>query len=238
MSWRTNRVTLILRNIGRIFGINKFIVTYLSAGGYEKEYDTAFFNAIRLGDVIWDVGANVGYYTRKFSEQVGDDGAVFAFEPSPKNFDQLTSSCASLNNVTFLRYGLGREIAKQRFQQGDDDLGATSRIVTSGVPKKGGADITDIDVQSGTNLIESSGIAPPNCIKIDVEGFELEVLEGIGEHLRSPEIHVVGIEVHFGILRERGMSNAPKQIEALLTDNDFIVCWPDSSHILALRPST
>lgn len=47
------------------------------------------FEAIKPGDVIWDVGANVGYYTRKFSDSVGPAGQVFAFEPFPATAARL-----------------------------------------------------------------------------------------------------------------------------------------------------
>lgn len=78
----------------------------------------------------------------------------------------------------------------------------------------------------------------PNAIKIDVEGFEVEVLQGLGPHLAAPTLRVIGVEVHFGILKERGMADAPQRIERLLARNGFRVQWPDSSHLLALRPVT
>jgi Methyltransferase FkbM domain len=69
--------------------------------------------------------------------------------------------------------------------------------------------------QAGASPIES-GTKSPNAIKMDVEGYELEMLEGFGPTLASRAPRVVGVEVHFGILRDRGMQNAPRQIEALL----------------------
>ncbi len=231
MSWRTNSLVLILRDIGRALGLNKWIAPYLLGGGYETRYDNSFSGALRQGDCVWDVGANVGYYTRLFSEHVGERGRVFAFEPSPVNFNRLTAACSSLDNVTLLQSGLGRGDSKLRFQQGADDLGATSRIVE--IQSEG----VIVDIRSGTSVIQEGKALPPNAIKIDVEGFEYEVLEGLGDYLKKPDLRMIGIEVHFGILKERGMPHAPQQIEAMLNRDGFTVSWRDSSHIIALRSS-
>lgn len=230
MSWRTNSLILVLRNIGRTLGLNKQIASYLLGQGYETKFDNSFSGALRQGDCVWDVGANVGYYTRIFSEHVGEKGQVFAFEPSPVNFNRLTVACASLSNVTLMQSGLGREDGKLRFQQSSDNLGATSRIVESDLE-----DVVMIDVYSGVSLIDRGEASVPNAIKIDVEGFEYEVLEGLGKHIKSPDIRLLGIEVHFRILKQRGIPQVPQQIEALLNQHGFSVNWPDPSHIIALR---
>lgn len=198
-------------------------------GGYETNYDNRFSGALRQGDCVWDVGANVGYYTKLFSDRVGELGKVFAFEPSPMNFDRLTTACASLGNVTFLQCGLGGEDGKLRFQQGSDDLGATSRIIEA--QSKGML----VDIRSGTSLISGDEATLPNAIKIDVEGFEYEVLKGLGEHIDNPEVRLIGVEVHFGILKDRGVPDVPQQIETLLNRTGFSVSWPDNSHIIAIR---
>ena len=78
----------------------------------------------------------------------------------------------------------------------------------------------------------------PNAIKIDVEGFELEVLQGMGPYLAEPTLRMIGVEVHFGILKERGIAYAPQRIEQLLVHNGYRVRWPDNSHLLAVRHAT
>ena len=89
MTWRTNGLVLAARNIGRTLGLNKVIASYLLGEGYEAKYDNCFSATLRQGDCVWDVGANVGYYTRSFCDRVGDAGFVFAFEPSPANYVRL-----------------------------------------------------------------------------------------------------------------------------------------------------
>jgi hypothetical protein len=58
---------------------------------------------------------------------------------------------------------------------------------------------------------------------------------GLGEILGSPLLRTVGVELHFGILNDRGMTQAPQGVERLLQRHGFIVNRPDNSHILAFR---
>lgn len=233
MSWRTNGLVLVARNLGRALGLNRVIASYLLGSGYETKYDNAFSSILRPGDCVWDVGANVGYYTRSFAELVGHEGLVFAFEPSPANFARLKSACLNHPRVRMLNFGLGSEEAQLAFQQGTDDLGATSRVMDSTV-----AGTVLVDIRTGAGLISAGEALAPNAIKIDVEGFELEVLLGLGVHLSAPALHAIGVEVHFGILKSRGIADAPGQIERLLQQHGFSVSWPDASHILATRNNT
>ena len=72
MNWQTNPAMIGLLNVARKTGVIQFINQFVPRKKYyEQTFDTAMFKAIKPGDVIWDVGANVGYYTRKFSDSVG-----------------------------------------------------------------------------------------------------------------------------------------------------------------------
>jgi FkbM family methyltransferase len=229
LSVRTNGIVLVLRDIGRSLGVNRWIGSRLGSEGYEARYDNAFLAEIREGDIVWDVGANIGYYTGKIVPKVGASGSVVAFEPSPINFKALTEKCQDLNVATLMNCALGKKKGTLRFQQGEDNIGATSRIVADGLQG------IDVEVCSGDELITATGYSIPNVIKIDVEGFELEVLQGMVSHLNSPDLRVIGIEVHFGLLKQRDMRSAPKQIEQLLNKAAFKVSWPDSSHLIAIK---
>lgn len=229
MSWRTNPVVIALRDLGRAVRINDGIASHVSDRSYEAAYATALINAVRPGDVVWDIGANAGYYTKKLSAKVGSNGAVVACEPSPENFQRLVGACRSLDNVTLLQCGLGRTTGTGRLRQGTDPLGATSCIVPSD------SHGIDVELRSGASLLESPGVKPPNSIKIDVEGYELEVVEGLAPILDNGSVRVVACEVHFRILRARGLSTAPRQIERLLQSTGFSIRWPDNSHFLAER---
>lgn len=228
MSWRTNSAVLWTRNVGRVLGVNR-IVARLGERGYEEQYDEKLSSCIRNGDVVWDIGANVGYYTTQFASRVGSAGRVIAFEPSARNFQQLQSACKGLANVTLEPYGLGKTPGRVHFKQGCDALGATSQVVDDESAED------TVEIRVGDSLVLENAIPPPNAIKMDVEGFEGEVLEGLKSCLASPRLRAVGVEVHFGILHQRGLSHVPHDIEAALKAAQFSVIWPDQSHLLATR---
>lgn len=228
MSWRTNSVVLWARNVGRALGINR-LVGGLTQHGYEVDYDTRLSSCVRGGDVVWDIGANVGYYTTQFAERVGPEGAVIAFEPSKLNFARLQAACEGLHQVSLQQFGLGDVRGQVGFRQGTDKLGATSQVVSDA----SGADVVEIRV--GDELISAAILPQPNIIKMDVEGFEGEVLRGLHACLASPDLRAVGVEIHFGILKQRGWGLAPQVIESALRAAGFSVSWPDHSHLLATR---
>lgn len=228
MSWRTSTIGVFARDIGRTLGVNRFVAR-LRAHGYEENYEAKLSASIQQNDVVWDIGANVGYYTKQFAASVGESGTVVAFEPSALNFERLKSACAGLTTVRLLPYGLGSVSGRMRFEQGSDDLGATSRVIED---RDAG---TIVDVRVGDELIASGAAPAPNVIKMDVEGFEGEVLSGLAASLRSPALRTIGVEVHFQILKQRGLGRTPHAIEAMLETAGFRVSWPDSSHILATR---
>lgn len=233
MNWQTNPAMISLRNVARKTGVIQFINQFLPRKkDYEQTFDTAMFEAIKPGDVIWDVGANVGYYTRKFSDSVGSAGHVFAFEPFPATAARLRAELTGIETVTVLPVALGAETGTVSMREGDDEFGATSRIVTQGA---GESKVTRVDIATG-DLIFSRGLAAaPTIIKIDTEGFELDVLNGMQEILNRATLRAVFIEVHFGILAERGLSAAPGRIERLLSEKGFRNRWLDLSHLAAYR---
>ena len=174
------------------------------------------------------MGANVGYYTSQFSARVGTSGNVEAFEPGSINHGKLEDSTREMQNVRHFEMGLGTENGWLIFQQRCDDLGATNRIVTTT------SGSIRVPIRSLASLIAKGETIIPNVMKSDVEGFELEGLEGLGARIKDTLLRVFGIEVHFGILKEREPPNAPKAFESLLTKSGFSVLWPDNSHIIAI----
>jgi hypothetical protein len=184
MSWRTNSLALNLPNMGRWFGLNSFLMPFVSSNSYEDKFNKALLSRVKKSDVTWDIGANIGYYTKLFAYLTGSQGKVFAFELNPQNYKRLASNFKDIVNVSLFPFGL---------------------------------------------------VELPNFVKIDVEGFELEVINGMKKILVRQELKVLGIEVHFGLLTARGMADAPQKIETILGSASFSCSWPDSSHIIAIR---
>ena len=75
----------------------------------------------------------------------------------------------------------------------------------------------------------------PNLIKIDVEGYELNVLKGASKTLLSDELKHLFIEIHFSELQNIGQPFAPNEIRKLLTKSGFKVEYLDYSHKHAFK---
>jgi FkbM family methyltransferase len=161
-------------------------------GTYEADKIKLFAKTVKPGHVVYDIGANVGLYTLLASRLAGPEGKVFAFEPLPRNLIHL-SRHVHLNhcsNVTILPFAVSDRSGSARF---DASAGSHQGCLT----ERG-----DIEVQTVTldGLLSSGAIAPPNILKVDVEGAEAKVLSG-AEHLISvykPAIFLAthGLEAH------------------------------------------
>lgn len=230
MTWRTNKLVLALRSVARSVGITKILAKFLGRKGYENSFDIAMISSVTAGSTVWDIGANVGHYTVKFAEAVGEKGRVVAFEPSAVNRQELEAAVCNFSNVDVIAKAMGSQETQQFLMQGEDELGATSRVVM-----EKSADTEMIDVTTGDIFAGRKSKQYPALIKIDVEGFELDVLRGMQEVLRSDNLVTVGVEVHFSLLSQRGQADAPAEIEQMLSDAGFDLQWTDSSHILARR---
>jgi FkbM family methyltransferase len=255
MSWHTHPLVIWSRNVGRRTGINPWLARLRQPRGYEARFERAMFAALRPGDCVWDVGANVGHYTAAFALRVGSSGHVVAFEPSPINFARLTAHLTGFDNVTPLCLALGSMSGQLPFEQGADELGATSHIserprsdmaeeplagrpasvsLAAGDAVPGDAPFL-VPVERGQELVTSGRVRKPTFIKIDTEGHELEVLHGLGELLDDPELRVLCIEMHFGLLAKQSREHAPRFVEKALAAARFTVSWPDASHLLGER---
>jgi hypothetical protein len=79
----------------------------------------------------------------------------------------------------------------------------------------------------------------PNVIKIDVEGFEEEVLTGMPRVLANQGLRAIFLEVHFALLEQRGKPTAPIRIQQKLRDCGFTIKWLRSrSHLQGTRDNS
>src|SRR3982751_6784528 len=206
-------VGLLLRRVGRPLKLNRAIAAVIRPNDYELKFQELMLATVLPDDVVWDVGANLGLYCELFSAAVGSGGAVIAFEPSPGNRERLEQAVAPLANVRVIPAALGEHTRPAYLTQGSDALGATSSLNSTAGP-----DSITVGQHSGDDVV-SRGTAPlPHVIKIDVEGSELEVLKGMSRVLCAARLRAICVEVHFGLLLERGVPDAPSQIERLLKD--------------------
>jgi len=232
VSWHTHFITVKVRHIARKFGLNRWIANTFFSKNYEQAFQHELLAAVQPGDIVWDIGANVGLYTLRFAELVGNRGKVVAFEPSTECCKLLRKVTENLQSIQIYNNALGETYGTVLLQQGQDETFATSRVIDKNVRD---ARTVQVEMLAGDSLIADGSLQVPNVLKIDTEGYELEVLRGLRNTIRQFEVRTVCVEVHFGILTERGLAEGPALIEQLLRESGLSCHWTDSSHLVAKR---
>lgn len=111
---------------------------------------------------------------------------------------------------------------------------ANSLVEGSAAVALSDANLISVEVRTGDSLVKEFG--QPSVIKVDVEGWELELLQGMRSVLESGDCRFLICEVHFSLLAKRGTPNAPREIENLMRGVGFPqVRWIDRSHLVAKR---
>jgi FkbM family methyltransferase len=226
-----NKITMFnsLRKLTRKLGLNSIIFKIIYNGNsYEELFDNFFRSKLKSDYCVYDIGANMGLYSIEFAKIIGSGGKVYSFEPSAINFRKLTDNVKNISNIITINNAVGRDISKLFISQGVDEIGATSKLNDSKIGLGNWVDVTTID-----ELITKLPI--PNAIKIDVEGFEINVLQGAQKTLMNHELKVVGVEIHSTILDKQGIKNPVEKIEKIFKESGFLLKWTDFSHVVAYR---
>lgn len=144
---------------------------------------------LRKEDLFADIGANVGTYTILASAQVGAN--TIAFEPSPSTFKWLEKNIQvnQINQkVKAFQIGLGEKKGSLRFTNAYD---AENHVISQWEKEE---NAMEINIESFDDLCFPEQI--PNMVKIDVEGFESEVLKGMKSSLTDIKLNVIIIELN------------------------------------------
>lgn len=164
---------------------------------------------LREGGVFFDVGANIGSYTLIAAES--QKAWVFAFEPHPGTC-RLLKANVELNgrtNVTVLDVALTSADSAGMIT---DEVGSAMNHLVYGQAQSG----VPVVCRRAETVCRDHGVVP-NYVKVDVEGFEYDVLEGFGPYLSQVELVLVEIN---GLSELR--STGAKGIHTLLTANGFV----------------
>lgn len=163
-------------------------------GSFEHEKQKAFCAAIKKGQTVYDLGANVGFYSLLASARVGTQGHVFSFEPVPRNLEFLRKHLElnGVTNCTVWEAAVGSSEGEASFDFG-------------GGPSQGHLTSSDnaalrVKTVKLDDLVASGKLLPPDLIKCDIEGAEFEALKGASKILDQygPTIFLAthGAEVH------------------------------------------
>lgn len=202
---------------------------------YRESALPSLLKLVQPGDVVLDVGAHRGLYTVLLARAAGPQGKVISVEPDERSYDRLRSNL-HMNTldtrVSTFKLALGNETGSVDLCLMDEAMAAVVHDKNRQVQ----GIVQRVSVIPGDDLIKANGLPYPNIIKIDVEGFEYAVLQGLAETLSQGNCRIVCCEVHPDKLPE-GIT--AEMISVLLRNHGFvslkILPCPPEYHLFAAR---
>ncbi len=182
----------------------------------EDAFFARMLESLRAGDVFFDVGANIGLVTLLTAKE-HPDISVHSFEPEPRNADRLAENVAAngLQNVRLHRVALGSSPGTAKlFVIGEMGSGLHSLAPCE---KAGHASI-DIPVTTGAEVSREVGVRP-SVMKVDVEGFEMDVLKGCEPLLGPGRCREVFLEAH------AHAAESAREIQAWMESRGYTMIW-------------
>ena len=164
---------------------------------------------IKPGMTMLDIGAHVGYYSRRYAPKIGGHGLVFAFEPHPRTFAMLGQNVAKMPNVMPVQAALAEEAgtavlhdylmmsasgslhydeAMVELQQAQTQAGDVApRMAEAFEPQT-----FTVETMPGDTFLSNQGIHQVDIIKMDIEGAEINALRGLKQTIaNSPNLQLI-----------------------------------------------
>jgi FkbM family methyltransferase len=187
----------------------------MAKGTYEPEVMNIIKKNLTAGSVFIDVGANVGYFARMASDMVESSGWVYAFEIEHDNYYSLCKNTGPLNNVIPLHFAVSNGLTFMQVHHSSHS--ACHSLVNTG-NYLDGDEFTVPTITMDYFWSNHLNKQRVDLIKIDVEGAELFVLEGMGKMLSENIVETMIIEYCPRILKNSGQD--PKKFHEVLS-SDF-----------------
>jgi|tagenome__1003787_1003787.scaffolds.fasta_scaffold20823905_2 FkbM family methyltransferase len=227
----------------------------VAGGVFDPCVTETLHRLIDPGDVVADVGANLGYMSSLAAARVGPEGRVLAFEPHPRAYELLERNVSrwrdveSAGAVELRRVALSDAAGEGELFSGgtaEFDMAVASLGDEGAAPA--GAASEAIKVQLA-RLDEIPGVERLGVVKIDVEGHEASVLRGAGGLLESGAIRDVVFEDHDDYPSEATRVVEDAGYELISLDNDLwglrlvapkdrgeVAAWPGPSYLATREP--
>jgi len=182
---------------------------------YEQFETQIIKKEVKEGDVVLDIGANIGYYTVILSKLVGEKGKIIAFEPDPENFVLLKKNVKINNceNVTLVQKAVSDETRKLKLYLSEDNKG-DHRIYDAGEGRK----YIEIEAISLDDYFKNYS-RKIGLIKMDIQGAEPVAIQGMTLLLEKNKDVKIITEFEPFLLKKFGVE--PKEYLKLLMRHDF-----------------
>lgn len=182
----------------------------------EPYANNALLGLIKPGDVVVEIGANMGYYALQEAKVVGDKGKVYAIEPVSENILRLRENMIrnQYKNIELFEMAIGNT-------NGEALLYRTKESNLCSLSERANRHYDQcyiVPVQTLDRFME--GKRYPNLIRMDIEGYEYEALWGMQGILEQDKPLVIFIELHLDIL-----GGKVKELASILKHYEFKVLW-------------
>lgn len=185
---------------------------------------------VKPGMTVVDIGANIGLYSLFLAGLVGKDGQVWAFEPDPILFETAVTNCRQngkehiihLHNLALGSRSGPARLYRSSFNSGDNRLSASTA----------GQESVLVEMAPLDTLLCQTKI---DLIKIDVQGWEAEVLRGMEKTLQTNRDLTIYFEYWPEGLRKAG--DEPQAPIDILRRYGFRVFFPDTGEVLSPQQS-
>ncbi|MEM7332224.1 MAG: FkbM family methyltransferase [Chloroflexota bacterium] len=169
---------------------------------HEPETTQLFERIVQPGMTVLDIGAHVGYYSRKFAQKVGENGRIISFEPHPKTYQTLQQNISRFSNITTYQVALAEmngqaELHDYLVMSASGSLNydpSIEDLQKSIQSKQDVAPRLSDDFQPKTYIVQTRpvddclkelNINAIDLIKMDIEGAELGALRGMRQTIQN-----------------------------------------------------
>lgn len=249
-NYGTFTVPLLGGGVLHVDGVADRSLFYL--GSYGWKIHTFLIRAVKTGDVVVDLGANIGAYTVSMARRVGDSGRVFAFEASPLNYEMLVDNIA-INKLTNTTPVFGAVVDRSGMLDVPEVKSRGDFIGNYSLAMQCPTQVT-IPGWSLDEFAAAHAIDRIDLMKIDIEGCETKAVRGTQRLFRSGKVRMVVCEFNPVWLKRMGTSAVELYdffvemgMEAFVIDRfsrlhplgrDFCVAWPGPEYDVVLKKVT
>jgi len=154
----------------------------------------SLLEVLRQGDTVYDIDAGYGLHTLFLAKYVGETGRVVAVEPESQNHCQLLKNIEinHLRNVILIRLAFGDRFETKMLDKTRTAGSGGFTLIETHKREKG----EDVAVVLGDAIAQERNLPLPRAIKIDVEGYEYQVLQGLKSILSKASCVMICCELH------------------------------------------
>lgn len=186
--------------------------------------------------IIYDIGSNIGMHTLFFAKSVQPNGNVFSFEPNPYVYKQLLRNIEvnNFSNIQTFKLAVGNSEYRNQliFNPTHQETGSLNSKIQTDLIANSVIERVEVEVISLDYFIQKNFMPLPELIKIDVEGFEFDVLMGMINILKNNKPDLI-IEIH-GTTIEEKEANVSKIIK-LLTKYNYNIILVETNETITIE---